>query len=124
MAELLDGELCSGDSDLGEQSGRGGLVCGHGEGVAAADGRAVVPCCPGQIYGPGAVRAHGTAAPLHRGAPAGPGLVKKTLHSAFGVGFPLAGGTCGGDLDEFMPGWGQGEVGEAVAGGVDPVIGV
>lgn len=49
MAELLDGELRGGDSDLGEQSGRGGLVCGHGEGVAAADGRAVAPCCAGQV---------------------------------------------------------------------------
>ena len=66
--------------------------------------------------------AHGAAVPLHRSAPAGPGLVKKTLHSAFGVGFPLVGGACGGDLDEFMPGRGQGGVGEAVAGGVDPVI--
>ncbi len=113
MAEMLDGELRSGDSDLGEQPGRGGLVCGHGEGVAAADGRAVAPGCPREVYGPGAVRAHGTAVPLHRRAPAGPGLVKKTLHAAFGVGFPLAGGACGGDLDEFMPGRGQGGVGEA-----------
>src|SRR6266581_7530257 len=55
FAELLEGELRSGDSDLGQQSGRGGLVCGHGEGAAAADGRAVVPCCPGRVYGPGAV---------------------------------------------------------------------
>ena len=84
FAELLEGELRSGDSDLGKQSGRGGLVCGHGEGVAAADGWAVVPCCPGRVYGPGAVRAHGAAVPLHRSAPAGPRLVKKTLHSAFG----------------------------------------
>ena len=91
MAELLDRELRGGDSGLGQQSGRGGLVCGHGEGAAAADGGAVVPCCPGQVYGPGAVGAHGAAVPLHRGAPAGPGLVEKTLHSAFGVGFPLAG---------------------------------
>jgi hypothetical protein len=57
FAELLEGELRSGDSDLGKQSGRGGLVCGHGEGVAAADGWAVKPCCPGRVYGPGAVRA-------------------------------------------------------------------
>ena len=60
--------------------------------------------------------------PLHRAAPAGPRLVKKTLHSAFGIGFPLARGACGGDLDEFVPGRGQGGVGEAVAGGVDPGI--
>ena len=122
MAELLDGELCSGESDLGEQSGRGGLVCGHGEGVAAADRWAVAPCCPGQVYGPGAVGAHGAAVPLHRSAPAGQRLVKKTLHAAFGVGFPLVWGACCGDLDEFVPARGQGGVGEAVAGGVDPVI--
>jgi len=48
-SELFDGELCRGESDLGEQSGRGGLVCGHCEGVVAADGRAVAPCCPGQV---------------------------------------------------------------------------
>src|SRR5256884_7027088 len=120
FAELLEGELRSGDSDLGQQSGRGGLVCGHGQGVAAADGRAVVPCCPGRVYGPGAVRAHGAAVPLHCSAPAGPGLVKKTLHPAFGISFSLAGGACGGDLDEFMPRRGQGGGGEAVAGGVDP----
>src|SRR5436190_1660834 len=122
FAELLEGELRGGDSDLGQQPGRGGLICGHGEGAAAPDGRAVVPCCPGRVYGPGALRAHGAAVPLHRGAPAGAGLVKKTLSPAFGGGFPLAGGACGGDLDEFMPGRGQGRVGEAVAGGVDPVI--
>ena len=77
-----------------------------------------------RVYGPGAVRADGAAVPLHGSAPARPGLVKKTLHPAFGIGFSLAGSTCGGDLDEFMPRRGQGGVGEAVAGGVDPVIGV
>lgn len=40
FAELPDGELRGGDSGLGEQSRRGGLVGGHREGVAAADGRA------------------------------------------------------------------------------------
>ena len=122
FGEVMDGELGSGDSGLGEQSGRGRLVCGYCEGVAAADGRAVAPCCPGQVYGPGAVRADGTAVPLHRSAPAGPRLVEKALHAAFGVGFSLAGGARGGDLDEFVPGRGKGGVGETVAGGVDPVI--
>jgi hypothetical protein len=106
FAEVLDGELCSGDSDLGEQSGRGGIVCGHGEGVAAADGWAVVPCCSGRVYGPGAVCVHGAAVPLHRNAPDGPGLIKKTLQTAFGVGFSLAGAARGRDLDEFIPGRG------------------
>jgi hypothetical protein len=36
------------------------------------------------------MRADGAAMPLHRSAPAGPGLVKKTLHSVFRVGFSLA----------------------------------
>jgi hypothetical protein len=26
-----------------------------------------------------------------------------TLHSAFGIGFSLSGGACGGDLDQFIP---------------------
>lgn len=51
---MVDGELRGGDSGLGEQPGRSGLVCGHGEGGAAADSGAVVPCCPRQVYGPGA----------------------------------------------------------------------
>src|SRR5690348_14171225 len=65
FAEVLEGELRRGDSDLGQQPGRGGLVCGHAEGAAAADGRAVAPCCRGRVYGPGALRADGAAAPLH-----------------------------------------------------------
>src|SRR6266700_3034855 len=102
--QVADSELRGGDSGLGEQSGRGGLVRGHGEGGAAADGGAVVPCRPGQVYGPGAVRAHGTAVPLHCGAPAGPGLVEQALHAAFGGGFPLVRGARGGYLDELIPG--------------------
>jgi len=120
--QVADGELRGGDSSFGKQSGRGGLVRGYGEGGAAADGGAVVPCCPGQVYGPGAVRAHGTAAPLQRGAPAGPGLVEQALHAVFGVGFSLVWGACGGYLDEFVSGRGEAGVGEAVAGGVDPVV--
>jgi hypothetical protein len=63
----------------------------------------VEPCCSGRAYGPGAVRARGAAVPLRRGAPARAALVKMTLHSAFGIGFSLSGGACGGDLDQFIP---------------------
>jgi hypothetical protein len=49
-AELLDGELCCGDSDFGEQSRSGRLVGRYHDGVAAVDARAVAPCCPGQVY--------------------------------------------------------------------------
>jgi hypothetical protein len=52
FAELLDGELRSGDSGLGEQSVRGRLVRGYCKGAAAADGRAVAPSCPGEVNGP------------------------------------------------------------------------
>jgi len=68
------------------------------------------------------VCAHTAALPSHRSTPAGPRLVEKTLHAAFGVGFPLAGRASGGDLDEFMPRRGKGGIGDAVAGGVDPGI--
>src|SRR5215469_7608378 len=49
FAQLLDGELRGDDCGLGQQSGCGGLVCRDREGVAAPDGRAVAPCCPGQV---------------------------------------------------------------------------
>ena len=44
------------------------------------------------------------------------------MHAALGVGFPLAGGARGGDLDEFVPGRRKGGIGGAVAGGIDPVV--
>jgi hypothetical protein len=121
-AELLEGELGSGGFRPRRTSRRGGLVSGHGEGVGAADGRAVVPGCAGQVHGPAVVRAQRAAVPLHRGTPAGPGLIKKMLDSAFGVGFSLAWGACGGDRRSSCPGGARVGVGEAVAGSVDPVV--
>ena len=121
-AELLDREMRGGYPGLGQQPGCGGLVRGNREGAAAADGGAVAPRCSGQVDGPGAVCAQATALPSHRGSPAGPRLVEKTVHAAFGVSFPLAGRARGGDLDELMPRRGKGGVGDAVASGVDPVI--
>jgi hypothetical protein len=68
------------------------------------------------------VHAHNAASPFDPGAPAGLRLVEKALHAAFGIGFPLVRSAGRGDLYEFVT-WGRkGGVGEAVAGGVDPVI--
>jgi RNA polymerase sigma factor (sigma-70 family) len=105
-AELLGGELGGGDSGLGEQSRCGGLVGGHREGVAAVDARAVAPCSPGQVYGAGAVHAHGAAVPPYPGAPAGPRLVEKALHATFGICFSPVGSAGRSDLYEFVT-WGR-----------------
>ena len=91
--ELLDGQLGRGDSGLGEQSERGGLVGGDLELLAAADIGAVAPCCSWQVYRASAVHAHGPPLPPDAGSPAGPRLVEKVQHAAFGVALAPSAGT-------------------------------